>query len=159
MRQHHDKKGQITIDFLATLTVVITLFFAITLPLMHDSLRNASMMQSKELINANSQKIQTITKTLLQEGAGAQQEVSLRTAPDCYYYLTSTTLEGGYQVTQVNALCTGDSAGIQEVIGYPAYGIDYQCPACENIEIPGTGEAHPGVKGGEKVGLIIRRIY
>ncbi len=149
------RKGQVTIDFLVTLTVVMIFFFSITFPLMQDSLKNAGVMQSRELINADAQKIRIIVNSLVQSGAGAKKVLDLRAPPDCYYYVNETVLEGGYAAWKLEALCPDQ--GLHEILGYPAYGIKYDCPSCKTITV--GGENHKGLKGGEKSGFVIKRIY
>lgn len=86
------KKGQITIEYLLILVVLIILFTNVSMDLIQFTSSNTLQMQTKEIEKAHNQTIKHVSQSLSLQAPGAKQTILINTPPDCGYNITQSNI-------------------------------------------------------------------
>ncbi len=86
------KKGQITIEYLLILVVLIMLFTNVSMDLIQFTSKNTLQMQTKEIEKSHNQTLQHISQSISLQAPGAKQTMLLNTPPDCAYNMTTKNI-------------------------------------------------------------------
>ena len=82
-------KGQLTIEFLIILVVMLLLFSGISLDLITSSLEDAFDIQTGEMIKSADFLVKDSVDNLLLHGSGAKKTIVLRAPSECNYAVSS----------------------------------------------------------------------
>lgn len=86
------KRGQITIEYLLILIVLILLFTNVSMDLIQFTTTNTLQMQTKEIEKSHNQTLKHISQSLSLQAPGAKQTLLVNTPPDCAYAVNSTNI-------------------------------------------------------------------
>ncbi len=120
-----NSKGQITIEYLIILSIMILLFSTVSMDLINASLTNTMQIQTAEIMRQANDTIQNAINQLSLEASGSKATIKLRSSADCDFITHSTYLE-------LN--CSPSSASFKDyngtVIAQAPLGISYDCLTC-----------------------------
>lgn len=94
------KKGQITIEYLLILLVLLILFTGVSTDLMTFTSRNSLQMQTEEISRAHNATINNVVDSISLQAPGAHQKIMLTAPADCAYNITTFN---------ITLQCTGDT--------------------------------------------------
>jgi len=128
-------KGQIAIEFLVVIGLMVVIFGSVSFTLLNNSIADLRTAQTDQMSKATDLLIKNAVEELQLQGSGAKKTIFLRAPLDCDYFISR-------QVIKLS--CPADSASAelsQRLIGsqFP-FAITYDCPAC-------SVEADPDVSG------------
>ncbi|MFW5902317.1 MAG: hypothetical protein ACOCTT_00305 [archaeon] len=86
------KKGQLTIEYLLILTVLIILFTSISMDLMDFSSQGTLQIQTEQLSEIHGSTLRNNAESISLQGTGAKQTITITAPPDCGYNLESNKL-------------------------------------------------------------------
>lgn len=79
------KKGQLTIEYLLILVVLVILFTNVSTDLMNFTSKNTLQLQTKEIERAHNQTLLNTIQTLSLQAPGAKRSLTLTAPSDCAY--------------------------------------------------------------------------
>ena len=80
------RRGQLTIEFIAVLAVILLMFAGVTRVLMDNSLHEASELSILELFMSDKMLLDNTVDALLEQGTGARKTVYVRAPAECDLY-------------------------------------------------------------------------
>lgn len=83
-------KGQITIEYLIIIVLLLILFTNISMDLAADSMEKTLYVQTNQTIRVAEMSVQDAVGSLTYQGAGARRSVQLRAPADCRYLFNAT---------------------------------------------------------------------
>ena len=127
-------KGQITVEYLVILVIMVLLFTSISMDLSEFSLENAMQMQTNSLMRASESVLLSSVKEVSLQGDGAKKSVSVRAPSDCAfkvmeYYISLDCREASFSSEEF------DGMRIAEIDTAAYAGVRYLPITIENGEI------------------------
>ena len=129
-------KGQLTIEYVAILAVVLLMFAGITKVLMSDSLTYVIRSDTAELSNSARLLLNSTMNVLKQEGPGAERTIFVRAPGDCSMYASKTGLGQPLGLARMILYCPGKSYHGTVVYTMPS-GPAWRCLTCANGTVSG----------------------
>ncbi len=117
------KKGQLTIEYLLILVILIMLFTSISTDLMDFASTNTLQIQTEQAINIHNTTLHNTVNIVALQAEGAKQTITLNTPPDCEYLVSDSSIT------------------LQCIAGTPSQ--EYTGTTIGNIA-PGTGVTYSG---------------
>lgn len=116
------KKGQLTIEYLIILVVLLILFTSVSMDLMTFSTENTLEIQTKETMKVHDQLLNQTQSTLALQAQGAKKTLALKAPADCGYNISTDHITLNCQSGTPSENITGSQIGsISEV----TYDTDY----------------------------------
>lgn len=119
------KRGQITVEYLIVLVVMILLFTAISMDLADFSLQNAMHSQTNELIRSSEHALLSSVDVVKYQGSGATRTVSVRSPSDCSFIVNDAFVLADCRAGSFSENYTGISFA-----AIPVASVKYSCPDC-----------------------------
>ena len=120
-----NEKGQITIEYLIILSLMILLFSSVSMDLISSSLTSTMQVQTGEIIRQTNSTFQNVINELSLQAAGSKTTIKLRASADCDFIVNLNNLS-------VN--CSPESASFKEYndtfLAKAPSGIIYNCLTC-----------------------------
>ena len=120
-----NSKGQITIEYLIILSIMMLLFSAVSMDLISASLENTMQVQTGEIIRQVNSTFQNKISELLLQASGSKTTVKISSSADCDFIVNSSNLV-------LN--CSPETASFKEyngtLIAQAPPGYDYNCLTC-----------------------------
>ena len=119
------KKGQITVEYLIIIVIMILLFSSVSMELIDFSLTNTMQIQTNEIIRQTNSSFHNAIDELSLQAAGSKTTVKIRSSTDCDFLVSGNSL---------TTICDSASSSFTEFEGLafaiaPA-GITYTCLTC-----------------------------
>jgi|GEM_PF-5955670 len=86
------KRGQLTIEYLLILTILIILFTSISMDLMDFSSQETLQIQTEQLSEIHGSTLRNNAEVINLQGSGSKQTILITAPPDCGYNLQNTRL-------------------------------------------------------------------
>lgn len=83
------KRGQITIEYLLILVILITIFTSVSMDLMNFTTDSTLRIQTEELQKTHNYTLKNNIQSISLQAPGAVQTIAVTTPPDCLYNVTS----------------------------------------------------------------------
>ena len=120
-----NNRGQITIEYLIILSIMILLFSSVSMDLINSSLTNTMQVQTGEIIRQTNSTFQNVINELSLQASGSNMTIKLRSSADCDFIVYSN-----YLVTS----CFPESASFKQFnntkLAEAPSGITYNCLTC-----------------------------
>lgn len=120
------KKGQITVEYLLILVIMILLFSSVSMELIDYSITNTMQIQTNEIIRQTEANFQNVNDALSLQAPDSKATVKVRSSTDCDFQVTSTSLL---------TICDSASSSYVEFEGISfataPSGINYNCLTCD----------------------------
>lgn len=125
------KRGQITVEYLVVLVVMILLFTSVSMDLTDFSLQNAMQSQTNQLIRASEHALASSVDAVKYQGPGATRTVSVRAPSDCSFTVSPKELTAVCRDSSFSANYSGTKFAVIEL----ATPVTYECVTCTSGEI------------------------
>lgn len=125
-------KGQLTIEYLLILVVLIILFTNVSTDLMDFTSSNTLQIQTKEIEKAHNQTLYNTMNSLSVQAPGARQTLVLNTPPDCAYEINADRISLNCREGTPSENYTGETIGVTPT--------DIQYASVKTISRGSTGE-------------------
>ncbi len=116
------KKGQLTIEYLIILVVLLILFTSVSMDLMTFSTQNTLEIQTRETMKAHDQLLTQTASTLSLQSTGARKTLVLNAPSDCGYDISASQITLECQDGTPSENITGTNIGS---ISGATYDTDY----------------------------------
>lgn len=120
-----NSKGQITIEYLIILSIMILLFSTVSMDLINSSLTSTMQVQTGEIVRQANDTFQNMISELSLQASGSKATIKIRSSADCDFILHSNYLE-------LN--CSPSSASFKDyngtILAQAPSGITYDCLTC-----------------------------
>ena len=120
------KKGQITIEYLIVLVIMILLFSSVSMDLIDHSITNTMQIQTSEIVRQTESNLLGAANALTLQGTGSKTTVKIRAPSDCDFYVNFNYLE---------ILCGETTSSYNEFnavqFATAPSGISYSCLTCD----------------------------
>ena len=124
-------KGQISIEFLVVLGLMIVIFGSISFSLLNSTVADLKKSQTDELTKSMNLLIQNAVEEMQTQGNGARKTILVRAPLDCDYYISSKAIEVYCDPASASANFTGTLIG-----GSFPFAVRYDCPQCPDYQSP-----------------------
>jgi|GEM_PF-2743696 len=118
-------RGQITIEYLIILSIMILLFSSVSMDLINSSLTNTMQIQTSEIIRQTNSTFQNVINELSLQASGSSATIKLRSSADCDFIVYPN-----YLITN----CSPESASFKQFnnskLAEAPPGISYNCLTC-----------------------------
>lgn len=115
-------KGQLTIEFLMILVIMLILFNAVSMDLANSSVSEAQRVQAGEAVKMATAVFNSTLEAFRFQGSGAKASISLRAPPDCEYRIFDSI---------ISVYCSGDAlSDLSGKVVAASSTAAFNCPQC-----------------------------